>query len=100
MGPWEAKMECKCPPEGSKWTPQQPKLRGKASWGTKMEPKSGQKRQRCPAGDFWTNLGCQKGTQNGTKLSTKNVTKWEPVLDKIWSSFLDRFGHPKETKIH
>ena len=95
MGPWEAKMECKCPPEASKWTLQQLKLRDGASWAAKMELKSSQMRQHGPVGDFWTNLGCPKGTRNGTKLSTKNEAKWKPVMDTSWGPFLDRFWAPQ-----
>ena len=64
-----------------------------------MQPKSAQIRRQGPGGDFGANFGGPKGTQKRSKLSQKNVTKWEAVMDTILGSDLDRFGYPKRIKI-
>ena len=64
-----------------------------------MQPKSAQVRHQGPGGDFGANFWAPKGTQKRSKLSQKNVTKWEAVMDTILGSDLDRFGDPKRNKI-
>ena len=100
MGPWEAKMECKCPPlrapNGRLSSPNcEMELLEPPRWISRAA-RCANMAQRAIFGGIW---GAQKGTKM-SKLSIKNVTKWKPVMDMIWSPFLDRCGHPKETKIN
>ena len=85
-------------PKGSKWAHGKPKLSWGEPWAAKRQPKSAQVRHQGLKGDFWANLGLPKGTQKRSKLSQKNVTKWEAVMNTILGSDLDRFGYPKQAK--
>ena len=64
-----------------------------------MRHKSAQVRHQGPGDDFGANFGGPKGIQKRSKLSQKNVTKWEAVMDTILGSDLDRFRYPKRIKI-
>ena len=87
------------PLKGSKWVHGKPKLTWGELWVAKMQPESAQVWNEGPGGDFGSNFGAPKGTQKRSKLTQKNVTKFEAVTNTILGSDLDHFGYPKRNKI-
>ena len=47
---------------------------------------------------FWSEFRASKRNPKEVQIESKNVTKWEAIMDTILGSDLDRFGYPKRTK--